>query len=209
TTTDSQGQVVRRGTCGVVSESAIVLPPPEQPKPKITTNAPQHANVGDRIKDEAILTGPFLKGTQVEFWYQHTDYTNPGAARDEMKCDTPDPAKTDGAVKIGVTILDHDIAEGVTEKLYSPEFTSDKEGCTWIKETAYTTHDKDKTVLAEGYFGAANERTMWHSKIKVATGGSLANTGASVTWPAIIGGLGILIGATLIGVAAWRRRQIN
>ncbi|MDR3360623.1 MAG: hypothetical protein LBO20_08270, partial [Bifidobacteriaceae bacterium] len=62
TVTDSQGQVVRRGTCGVVSESAIVLPPPEQPKPKITTNAPQHANIGEKIKDEAIMTGPFPKG---------------------------------------------------------------------------------------------------------------------------------------------------
>ncbi|MDR1635635.1 MAG: hypothetical protein LBS27_12135 [Bifidobacteriaceae bacterium] len=72
TVTDNQGQVIRRGACGVVSESAIVLPHPEQPKPKITTNAPQHADLGEKIKDEAILTGPYPKGTQVEFWYQHT-----------------------------------------------------------------------------------------------------------------------------------------
>ncbi|MCL1899667.1 MAG: hypothetical protein FWG11_03970 [Promicromonosporaceae bacterium] len=209
TVTDNQGHLVRRGTCGVVSESAIILPPPEQPKPKITTNAPQHANVGEKITDEAILTGPFPKGTQVEFWYQHTNYTDPGAARDQLKCDAPDPAKTDSAIKIGVTVLDHDIAEGVTEKLHSPEFTSDKEGCTWIKETAYTSDGRDKTVLAEGYFGAAKERTMWHSPIKVEAGGSLANTGASVTCPAIIGGLALLVGGTLIGVATWRRRRIN
>jgi LPXTG-motif cell wall-anchored protein len=209
TVTDRQGQVVRRGTCGAVSESAIVLPPPEPPTPKITTNAPQHANTGDKISDEATLTGPYPKGTQVEFWYQHTDYTNPGAARDELKCDAPDPDKTEGAVKIGVTVLDHDIAEGVTEKLYSPEFTSDKEGCTWIKETAYTTKDKDKTVLAEGRFGAANERTMWHQPPRPSPPGELPNTGTNVAWPAAIGGLGLLVGAALIGVATWRRRQVN
>lgn len=50
-----------------------------------------------------------------------------GAARDKLKCDTPDPAKTEGAVKIGVTVLDHNIAEGVT-KMYSLEFVVTEEG---------------------------------------------------------------------------------
>jgi hypothetical protein len=47
-----------------------------------------------------------------------------------LKCDAPDPASTEGAVKIGVTVLAHDIAEGQTIKLYSPEFIVGKEGCT-------------------------------------------------------------------------------
>jgi LPXTG-motif cell wall-anchored protein len=209
TVTDNQGQVIRRGACGAVSESAIVLPPPDQPKPKITTNAPQHANVGEKIKDEAILAGPFPEGTQIEFWYQHTDYTNPGAARDELKCDAPDPDKTEGAVKIGVTVLDHQVAEGVTEKVYSPEFTSAKGGCTWIKETAYTTDGEGTTVLAEGRFGAANERTMWHQAAPPPPPGELPNTGTNIgIWSALTGA-SLLTGAALIGVAYWRRRQIN
>ncbi|MDR1450498.1 MAG: hypothetical protein LBI84_09960 [Propionibacteriaceae bacterium] len=78
-----------------------------------------------RIPDEASLTGPYPKGTQVEFWYQFTDYINHGAARDELRCETPDPDNMTGAVKIGVT-LSHDIAEGVTEELNSPQFTVNK-----------------------------------------------------------------------------------
>jgi hypothetical protein len=209
TVTDREGQVVRRGECGAASESAIVLPPPEQPKPRITTNAPERANTGDKIKDEAILTGPYPKGTQVEFLYQHTPYTNPAADRDDLKCDAPDPASVEGAVKIGITVLDRDLAEGVTEKLYSPEFTSDKEGCTWIKEIAYASGDgPNRESLAEGYFGATNERTMWHETPPAPPIGELPRTGAGVA-PWIAAGAGLLIigGMSLVALV-YRRRKL-
>jgi LPXTG-motif cell wall-anchored protein len=213
TVTDNTGQIVRRGTCGVIGETAILTPPPPPaPEPKITTLAPEHADVGQQITDEASLTGPFPKGTQVEFWYQFTEYINPGAARDALRCETPDPDDMTGAVKIGVTTLDHDIAEGDTETLTSPEFTVNTEGCTWIKETAWTPGDgPNRTVLAEGYFGAANERTMWHTQPQgppVNAGGTLPETGAGVTslW-AILAAISLLLGATLMGVAYRRRKR--
>jgi LPXTG-motif cell wall-anchored protein len=207
TVTDAQGQVVRRGTCGVVSESAIVLPPTEEPEPRITTNAPEHANLGEKVKDEAILTGPFPEGTQVEFWYQHTPYTNPDAALDELKCDPPDPASMEAAVKIGVTILDHDIVEGVTEKLYSPEFTSDKAGCTWIKEIAWAPDEgPNRTVLAEGRFDTLSERTMWRQP--PTPPGDLPRTGADMgRWVGLAAAL--LAGGVGLVAISRRRRSVD
>ncbi|MDR2973625.1 MAG: hypothetical protein LBV00_02765, partial [Propionibacteriaceae bacterium] len=57
TVTDQTDEIVHRGTCGVVSETAILKPPPPaEPEPKITTLAPAHADLGDKITDEASLT---------------------------------------------------------------------------------------------------------------------------------------------------------
>jgi hypothetical protein len=209
TVTNKTGEVVRRGTCGVVGETAILKPPPPpEPEPKITTLAPAHADLGEKITDEASLTGPYPKGTTVEFWYQFTDYVNPGAARDELRCETPDPDNMEDAVKIGQVILNHDIAVGALVKLTSPEFTIDKEGCTWIKETAWSLGDgPSRTVLAEGYFGAANERTMWRAKPagpKVETGGTLPETGSNIPTPALIAAA--LATATGIGLIVWATR---
>jgi hypothetical protein len=206
TVTNGEGQVVRRGTCGAVSESAVVLSPPA---PEITTNAPQHANVGESIRDEALLTGPYPKGTVVEFWYQHTPYANPGAPADDLTCDPPDPADMDGAVKIGVTVLDHDIPEDATDKLHSPEFTNDREGCTWIKETAYEPGDgTDKTVIAEGRFDALNERTMWHQPpASTPPDQDLPLTGANAARIGMAGAVLVCAGTGLLAAARLRQRR--
>ncbi|MDR1188220.1 MAG: LPXTG cell wall anchor domain-containing protein [Bifidobacteriaceae bacterium] len=210
TVTDKQGRVVRRGACGVVSETAILKPPPPPAVvPEITTLAPAHAEVGQKITDEASLTGPYPEGTQVEFWYQHTPFINPGAARDELRCEAPDPNSMEGAIKIGQTVLDHAITEGVTEKLRSPEFTSDKEGCTWIKETAFAPGDgPEREILAEGHFGAVNERTMWHQPPVPPPPGNLPRTGADVGLWILLGG-SLLAGGIGLVMVARRRRLIT
>jgi LPXTG-motif cell wall-anchored protein len=69
-----------------------------------------------------------------------------------------------------------------------------------------------RTVLAEGYFGAANERTLWHTKPtgpKVQTGGTLPETGSNIATPALIAaavativGIGLIVWATRL-----RRRR--
>ncbi|MDR1634267.1 MAG: hypothetical protein LBS27_04975 [Bifidobacteriaceae bacterium] len=211
TVTDQDGNIVRRGTCGAVSESAIVRPP-EQPKPQIVTNAPEHASVGDKIKDEATLTGPFPKGVVIEFWYQHTPHNNPGAVPDELACDPPDPEDTTGAIRIGGVVLDHDIAAGATETLHSPEFTSDEPGCTWIKETAWAPGEgPERTILAEGRFDTLNERTIWSeppppTPTTPPPPGDLPRTGAT-TWAwAACGAAAVLAGLALVAAARRRRR---
>ncbi|MDR0591898.1 MAG: hypothetical protein LBG60_01300 [Bifidobacteriaceae bacterium] len=205
TVTDRDGQVVRRGACGAVSESAVILPPPEPVKPKITTSAPQHANTGEKIQDEAVLTGPFPQGTVIEFYYQHTPFTDPAADLDELACEAPDPASTEGAVKIGATVLGHDIAAGATETLYSPEFTSDVEGCTRIKETAYAPGEgPGREVLAEGRFDALGERTMWRQPPPPP--GDLPLTGANAGLWVAAAGLLAGSGVVLMLAACLRRR---
>jgi LPXTG-motif cell wall-anchored protein len=215
TVADADGKVIRRGACGLVNETAVLLPPPpEEPEPRIITTAPEHAQVGDKITDEALLTGPFPKGTQVEFWYQRTDYINPGAAKDELKCETPDADEMDGAVKIGTTELEGALGAGETAKLLSPEFTSDQEGCTWIKEIAWSpdSDSPDRMVLAQGRFGTVSERTMWHQPPKpgpsAETGGkTLPMTGADTGPWLAIGGVALLLGTALLAGAKLKRRK--
>ncbi|MDR2566362.1 MAG: hypothetical protein LBC97_09990 [Bifidobacteriaceae bacterium] len=217
TVADADGKVIRRGACGLVNETAILLPPPpEEAEPQITTTAPEHAQVGDTITDEALLTGPFPKGTQVEFWYQRTDYINPGAAQDELRCEAPDPDEMDGTVKIGATELDKELGAGETAKFLSPEFTSDQEGCTWIKEIAWSpdSDSPDRAVLAQGRFGTVSERTMWHQPPKpgpsAETGGkALPMTGANTGPWIAIGSVALVLGAALLVGAKLKSRRAD
>jgi hypothetical protein len=196
TVTDKDGKVVWRGTCGLVTESAIVKAPP---KPGITTTAPATATVGERVTDLAELTGPYPTGTVVEFWYQDTPFNNPDAAPADLACDPPDPHDSEGAVHIGDVTLDHPIAEGAVETIQSPEFTVTEPGCTWIKETAHQPGDRpDREVIAEGRFDALNERTIWTPPPP-----ELPSTGARV-W-GIAGAALIAIGLGAVGVAFARR----
>ncbi|MDR2373185.1 MAG: hypothetical protein LBD77_03610, partial [Bifidobacteriaceae bacterium] len=159
TVTDGQGRTVRRGTCGLAPESALVAAPPV---PAITTTAPTGAVVGEKVTDEAELTGPFPAGTVVEFWYQSTPFTDPLAAPEDLACEPPDPHDMEGATRIGAVTLDHAINADDVEKLHSPEFTVGEPGCTWIKEIAWAPGDgPEREVLAEGRFDAVNERTIW------------------------------------------------
>ena len=216
TITDTSGDqpvVVHRGLCGTVAESAIVPTPPTPPAPKIATQAPTNANVGAKITDKAMLTGPYVNGTVIQWWVQHTEYVDPTMPQDKLQCVKPDPDDMTGAVKVGEITLDHDIADGVTETVYSPEFTSDQTGCTNIKEIALTPAvGGDQEVIAHGWFGQTNEVTRWHqpSGPTADTGGTvLANTGAgNVIWLAVAGL--VLIGAGVgITVAVRRRKSLE
>jgi len=204
-------KIVHRGQCGLVNESAII--PPPVPAPKITTKAPSTAIVGDQITDEATLTGPYSKGDQVEFWYQTGEFINPDAPAGELTCAKPNPNDMTGATHIGTVTLDHDIPVGIVETITSPAFTSTKPGCTFIKEIATRpSGDKDKpTVAAEGWFGAANETTVWTPpppSITVETGGSIPPTNGSVLFArTLIGFSGLLVVAAIIGAVDWWRHR--
>jgi len=213
TITDSQGQVLRRGVCGAVAESAIIPAPPAPPTPLITTKAPADATVGDKISDETTLTGPYATGTVIQWWVQHTDYVDDTMPADQLQCVKPDPDDMTGATKIGETVLDHDIADGVTETIHSPEFTADKTGCTHIKEIALTPADSgDQQVTAQGWFGQTNETTHWHqppSGPHAETGGTvLPNTGMNL--PVMLVAVAVfLIGAGVATTVIVRRRLAN
>jgi hypothetical protein len=207
TVRDQVGEVVRRGACGVVAESAIITTPPA---PGITTTAPERATVGEVVTDLAELTGPFPEGTVVEFWYQATSFTDPGAAPEDLACEPPDPDDMEGAVRIGAVTLDHPIPVGETEELSSPEFTVTEPGCTWIKEIAYRPGDgPDREIMTEGRFDALNERTIWEAppppSSPPSTPPGLPRTGADVwVWG------GAALGAVAAGIAAvvvGRRRR--
>jgi hypothetical protein len=211
TITDTSGPiptVIRRGACGAVAETAI-LTPPETPTPRITTKAPEHAALGTTITDEAILVGPFEKGTHIEFWYQHTIYTNPGAAQADLACIVPDPDAMDGAVRIGTIVLDHATDPAITESIHSPEFTVDKEGCTWVKEIAYTPDGtNDRAIITQGRFDTVNERTMWHATPRVGPPSSpeLPFTGGVILPWAVAGGGSLVLGVVFLLAARVRSR---
>lgn len=204
--------VVQRGLCGLVSESAVI--PQPEPAPQITTKAPATATVGDHITDEATLTGPYAKGDQVDFWYQTGEFTNPDAPAEELVCIKPHPNDMTGATHIGTVTLDHDIPAGTIETITSPEFTTEKPGCTFIKEIATRPGDEDEqpTVIAQGWFGAADETTIWTPPPPmrtIETGGSaLPNTGTNALPWILAGGACLLMGGVLIGVICWRRRSM-
>ncbi len=213
TVTNTQGQngtvVVQRGMCGLVAESAVI--PQPVPKPHITTKAPATAVVGEHITDEAILTGPYAKGDHVDFWYQTGEFTNPDAPANELVCAKPHPDDMTGATHIGTITLDHDILTGAVETITSPQFTTDKPGCTFIKEIATRpgADDQPPTVISQGWFGEASETTIWMSpppSLNVETGGSvLSNTGVKILPWVLIGGALLITGGIVAGVAYWRR----
>jgi LPXTG-motif cell wall-anchored protein len=211
TVTDASGdqpKVVRRGVCGAPSETALIVAPPA---PGITTTAPAQATTGEMIRDEAALTGPFSEGTTVEFWYQLTEFANPDAAPEDLECAAPDPDDMAGAVAIGAVALDHQIPAGDVEKLLSPEFTSERPGCTWIKEIAWQPGGgPDREVLAQGKFGTLAERTVWHGPPESPPASAPPTPGLPRTGPA--GALGLAAMAALlvvvgVGVLAARRRN--
>ncbi|MDR2975066.1 MAG: hypothetical protein LBV00_10235, partial [Propionibacteriaceae bacterium] len=197
--------VVHRGECGLVSESAVIQ---TEPTPLITTKAPQHATVGNIVTDEAILTGPYQRGDQIDFWYQTGEFLNPNAASDELACAAPHPHDMTGATHIGSVTLDRDVPVGEVVTLTSPEFTSDTPGCTFIKEIA-TRPDTDggePVVLAQGWFGAADETTIWTPPITAETGGSiLPTTGTTAAWWLLPAGVG-LAGAG-VGIVLYVRHR--
>ncbi|MCL2489173.1 MAG: hypothetical protein FWF36_00360 [Propionibacteriaceae bacterium] len=208
-TSGSQPTVIHRGLCGTIAESAIVPAPPAPPAPKIATQAPSDANVGAKITDKALLTGPYAKGTVIQWWVQHTDYVDPSMPQDKLQCVKADPEDMTGAVKVGEIILDHDILDGATETIYSPEFTSDQTGCTNIKEIVLTpATGGDQEVIAHGWFGQTNEVTRWHQPGPAAeTGGTvLASTGAGNVIGLAAVGLA-LIGAGVATMWAVKRRR--
>ena len=204
TTDKTNPVVVERGLCGLVSESAII--PQSAPAPKITTQAPATATVGDNITDTAQLTGPYMKGDQVEFWYQTTDFINPDAPADQLTCAKPSPDDMTGATSIGTVTLDHDIAEGAVETLKSPQFTTDRPGCTFIKEIAVRPDNTGgtPTVMAQGWFGAANETTIWTTPVTAQTGGTVAT---AHPWWWLPGASALLLGGAVLGVFGWARRR--
>jgi hypothetical protein len=203
TVTDTTGQAVHRGVCGAVSETAVNPPPePAPPVPKITTTAPERAQTGDLIRDKATLTGPYPAGTAVVFWYQHTPLENPDEAGAGPRCAVPDPDDMDGAVLIGQTVLTQAVPAGQTQVVHSPEFTSEEPGCTWIKEIAAEPGGGGQT-LAEGHFGAVNERTVWEQPPPP----DLPRTGANTRLWAGAAAAAVAAGAALVAVARARGRQ--
>jgi len=56
------------------------------PAPKIATQAPPDANIGTKITDKALLTGPYAKGTVIQWWVQHTDYVDPAMSQGKLQC---------------------------------------------------------------------------------------------------------------------------
>jgi hypothetical protein len=208
TVTDSSGaqpKAVRRGLCGEPSETAIIA------APRIATTAPAEAVTGEMVKDEAALTGSFPEGTTVEFWYQHTKFANPDAPPGDLGCAAPDPDDMEGAVKIGQVVLDHQIRDGDTEKLFSPEFTSDQPGCTWIKEIAWApAAGPDRQILAQGKFGTLSERTVWRQPPESPPPSAPPEPGLPRTGPAgVLGfaGMAVLLLIVGAGVLAARRRS--
>jgi len=201
---------VERGVCGLVAESAVI--PQPTPQPQITTQAPATAPMGDKITDQAKLVGPYSKGDQVDFWYQTGKFIDPGEAADQLVCAKPNPDDMTGATHIGTVTLDHDIAAGTVETITSPQFATSKPDCTFIKEIATRPGgDTGKaTTLAQGYFGAANETTIWTTPpttLTAETGGTvLANTGANITPWMMLSGIALLAGGTIL-VVYWRRRR--
>jgi hypothetical protein len=206
TVTDKTGRVIRRGACGTVSETAIINPP----EPKITTTAPEHATVGDKITDLAELTGPYPKGATIEFWRQHTPHTDPDANPDNLTCQPPDPDNMEGATLIGAIVIDHDIPAGTVETIQSPKFTSDKTGCTWIKEIARTPgQNLEPTILAQGRFNNPNERTIWRIRPEAVAGGELSVTGTQTVWGAVLAGAIVTAGGAVISSARRRNHRTS
>jgi hypothetical protein len=191
TVTDTSGdqpKVVLRGVCGAASGTAVI---PAPPTPRITPTAPTRASTGAKAKDEAVLTGPFPAGTTVEFWYQFTEFADPGAAPGDLGCAAPDPRGMEGATRIGATILEQELDAGDTANVSSPEFTSDEPGCTWIKEIAWAPGGgPDGDVLAEGRFDTLSERTVWRRPPTTPEEPALPLTGANtLLWAGAAAGL--------------------
>jgi hypothetical protein len=208
-TSSDEPTIIRRGTCGAVSESAVVPAPPTPPAPLINTQAPADAAVGEMITDQTLLTGPYDQGTVIQWWVQHTGFIDPDAAYDELRCVQPDPNDMTGATLAGETILDHPIAEGVTETIYSPEFTSGQTGCTHIKERALTPSGEGDgpVVIAEGWFGQTTETTRWHPIAEATTGGSIRPAiGATKIAVLAVGGI-VLVGTGVGVVLVVRKRR--
>jgi len=205
-------QVVHRGVCGAISETVVVLPPaaPANPGPAISTQAPPDALTGQAIRDQASLTGPFEAGTIIEFWGKPTAYVDPTMPEAHLECVQPAAHDLTGAIRIGQVVLDHSIASGQTETIWSPEFTSQIAGCTHIKEIAWTppTGGAESTLIVEGWFGQPGETTHWHPPVgpQADTGGQVTPT-ASPAGALSLGLTGVAILAVAIMVAAGRRRS--
>jgi hypothetical protein len=204
-TSTERPKTVHRGQCGLAAESAVV--PPPAPAPQITTKAPAHAVVGHQITDEATLTGPYREGDQIDFWYQTSQFTNPDAPVSELTCAKPHPHDMTGATHIGTATLNHNIPTGTTETIQSPQFTTDKPGCTFIKETATRPGHDEPTTLADGWFGAADETTIWTAPPD--TIAALPDTGAGVRPGVPLGSACLLVGGLVMGVAYWRRKRAD
>ncbi|MDA3146525.1 hypothetical protein JSO19_03930 [Leucobacter sp. UCMA 4100] len=183
---------LHRGECGLPNETTVIE------KPKVKTKATPEANVGDKIEDTAIVTGPLSEREEISYEVTFEAYhrgEGTTAKVDEKLCTA------------GTKVWESNKATPVTtEGEYKSEKWKLKEDhigeILWVEtltEIEKTDKGEKRTEIHRGACGEVDEIT------KVSPKEQLAFTGAVGT-PLIVGaGAVLLLGGAAIAFAARRK----